>query len=90
MSIICSLVFTPHFQFLKARNKTDFLFGVQPYIVYKVHGDVLPTHEKRIVFTGTLYYSISGRQLEGKLKTNAVWKNAFGYPQLTIKRMSAG
>ena len=76
---------------LKGNNKTGLLLGVQPYIAYKVNGNVQPYEEKmkKIVFTGTLHYSTSGRQLDGKLKTNAVWKNAFGYPQLTVKRMSA-
>ncbi len=85
-------MFIPHLKFLKGGNKTGLLFGVQPYIAYNVHGDLLPSDDKlkRIIFTGTLYYSTSGRQLDGKLKTNAVWKNAFGYPQLTVKRMSAG
>lgn len=80
------------FLHFKGNNKTGLLFGVQPFITYKVNGDILASDEemKRIVFTGTLYYSTSGRQLEGRLKTNAVWKNAFGYPQLTFKRMSAG
>lgn len=77
---------------MQGSNRTGFLFGVQPYIAYNVVGDVHNSEKmsRKIVFSGTLYYSPSGRQLDGILKTNAVWKKAFGYPQLTIKRMTAG
>ena len=78
--------------FLKAFNGTGVTFGFRPHLAYRVDGDVFVSKKKsdKLVFTGTFFYNGGGRQLEGRMKTNAVWKKAFGYPQLTIKRMQAG